>query len=128
MALMTGDYMALNTEVASKIQRESSERSDGFVIVKPLDRGVSRFVRIQSNIDSLMLDELALMYRARANGVRVGTDAFYFQEGQASTFESARFGEYRLGKNGSLLLVRMLDENLAPIVATDNRLQQQAPR
>jgi uncharacterized membrane-anchored protein len=119
-ALMTGDYMALNTEVANKIRRDGPQRIDGFVIVKPDDRGVSRFVRIQSNSNGLMSDELVLKYRDRDNGVRVGTDAFYFQEGQASAFESARFGEYRLEKNGGLLLVRMLDENLAPIVATDN--------
>jgi uncharacterized membrane-anchored protein len=116
-ALMTGDYMALNTELANQIRRDTSDRSDGFVIVKPDERGVSRFIRIQSSADGLALNELALKFRDRSNGVRVGTDAFYFQEGQAQAFESARFGEYRLATNGDLLLIRMLDENLAPIVA-----------
>jgi uncharacterized membrane-anchored protein len=114
-ALMTGDYMALNAEVANKIRGEISERSDGFVIVKPDEQGVSRFVRVQAHDDRLLPNEYALKYRDRTTGVRVGTDAFYFQEGQAQAFERARFGEYRLGSNGDLLLVHMLDESFKPI-------------
>jgi uncharacterized membrane-anchored protein len=131
-ALMTGDYMALNTELATKIRRDVSERTfernDGFVIVKPDEQGVSRFVRIQSNNDGLATNEFALKYRDRSSGVRVGTDAFSFQEGQAQAFESARFGEYRLATNGDLLLVRMLDEKLAPIVAIGRPPHQLTPQ
>jgi uncharacterized membrane-anchored protein len=124
-ALMTGDYMALNTEVANKIRGEVSARSDGFVIVKPDEQGVSRFVRVQALNDGLLSNEYALKYRNRTTGVRVGTDAFYFQEGQAQAFESARFGEYRLGSNGDLLLVHMLDESFKPIAPRQRLLAPQ---
>jgi uncharacterized membrane-anchored protein len=114
-ALLTGDYMALNTDVANKIRQDISKRRDGFVIVMLDGQGVGQFLRVQELAGDLAAGELAIKFRDRENGVRVGPNAFYFQEGFAKPFEQARFGEYRLASNGDVLLVSMLDEKKAVI-------------
>ena len=114
-ALMTGDFMALNLDVATKVRQYESKRRDGFVIIKPDANGVAQFVRIEERAESLKPGELAIKFRDRERSVRVGLDAFYFQEGLAKEYEAARFGEYRLAANGDILLVQMLDEKLQVI-------------
>jgi uncharacterized membrane-anchored protein len=114
-ALLTGDYMALNTDVSNKIRQDTSKRRDGFVIVKLDGQGVGQFLRVQELTGDLAAGELAIKFRDRENGVRVGPNAFYFQEGFAKPFELARFGEYRLASNGDVLLVNMLDEKMVVI-------------
>jgi uncharacterized membrane-anchored protein len=117
-ALLTGDFMALNTDVSNKIRRDESQRRDGFVIIKLDEQGVGQFLRVQELATGLAPGELAIKFRDRGNGVRVGPNAFYFQEGFAKPFEQARFGEYRLASNGDILLVQMLDEKLRLIAPT----------
>jgi uncharacterized membrane-anchored protein len=114
-ALLTGDYMALNTDVSNKIRQDVSKRRDGFVIVTLDGQGVGQFLRVQEFSGDLAAGELAIKFRDRENGVRVGPNAFYFQEGFAKPFEQARFGEYRLASNGDVLLVNMLDEKMVVI-------------
>jgi uncharacterized membrane-anchored protein len=118
-ALLTGDYMALTTAVENNINRSADRhrfaRRDGFVIVKSDDRGIGQFVRVQDVQDGLGTGELAVKFRDRGGDVRVGPNAFYFQEGSAAAFALARFGEYRLAANGELLLVQMLDEQFRVI-------------
>lgn len=117
-ALLTGDFMALITDLSNKIRRDESKRRDGFVIVKLDEQGVGQYLRIQELANGLAAGELAIKFRDRGTGVRVGPNAFYFQEGFAKPFELARFGEYRLASNGDVLLVRMLDEKLKVIAPT----------
>jgi uncharacterized membrane-anchored protein len=127
-ALLTGDYMALTTAIEANINSSADRRRivrrDGFVIVKSDDRGISQFVRVQDAPDvqgvrdvrgGLGTGELAVKFRDRGGDVRVGPNAFYFQEGLAAAFALARFGEYRLAANGELVLVQMLDEQLRVI-------------
>jgi uncharacterized membrane-anchored protein len=114
-ALLTGDYMALNTDISNKIRQDVSKRRDGFVVVKLDGQGVAQFERVQEIASGLAPGELAVKFRERELGVRVGPNAFYFQEGFAGPFEKARFGEYRLATNGDVLLVQMLDEKMKVI-------------
>jgi uncharacterized membrane-anchored protein len=45
----------------------------------------------------------------------VGTDAWFFKEGTAAKWQQARFGIFRVGTNGTALLVGMADKDLAEI-------------
>jgi uncharacterized membrane-anchored protein len=114
-ALLTGDFMALNIDISNKIRQDVSKRRDGFVVVKLDGQGVAQFVRVQELASGLAPGELGVKFREREHGVRVGPNAFYFQEGFAGPFEKARFGEYRLATNGDVLLVQMLDEKMKVI-------------
>jgi uncharacterized membrane-anchored protein len=121
-AFLTGDYMALNTDLSNKIRRDVSKPRDGFVIVKLDEQGVAQFIRVQDLASGLAAGELALKFREREHGVRVGPKAFYFQEGFAEPFEKARFGEYRLANNRDVLLLQMLDEKFKVIAPSSIKL------
>src|SRR5690606_27019284 len=111
---MTGDYMALDYAVAAPLASQLAGR-DGFAIVAPDERGVGRLVRAQEAPEPREAGELALRARSRGGRVRIGTDAWYFQEGHVKRYEQARFGEFRVGDDGEALLVRLLDGSLQPL-------------
>lgn len=115
-SLMQGDYMALRFAVASEAQDQilSSKQTNGFVILKPDEKGVGRFVRLD-DLSALNNGEVRMRYRLRKGQVKFATNAFFFQEGQAKLFEAARFGEFRVNKDGDSVLVEMRDENLQRI-------------
>lgn len=115
-SLMQGDYMALRFAVASEAQDQilSSKQTNGFVILKPDEKGVGRFVRLD-DLSALNDGEVRMRYRLRKGQVKFATNAFFFQEGQAKLFEAARFGEFRVNKDGDSVLVEMRDENLQRI-------------
>ena len=121
-ALMTGDYMALDYDVAAQLNARLATGSDkrardGFAIVAPDQMGIARLVRLQEQASPLQAGELGLKARVRKGRVRLGTDAYYFREGTGRRYEKARYGEFRVGPDGEMLLVRLLDQTLAALPA-----------
>lgn len=112
-SLMQGDYMALRFKVANQAFTRGSEdkREDGHLVLALDERNVASFKRFA---DSSVLadDELLLRYRMRNGQAKFATNAFFFQEGHSGRYESARFGEFRVGKDGEAILTHMRDENL----------------
>ena len=47
--------------------------------------------------------------RVRAGRVRVGTDAYFFQEGMAERYAGAAYGEYRVAADGAAVLTGLRD-------------------
>ena len=113
-ALLTGDYMALDYTIARAIGagRDKAPPQDGFAIVRLDARGVALLQRVQPEATPRADDELPIRYRLRTHQVRIGTNAWYFEEGSAQTWERAHFGEFRIDDAGELLLTGMLDEKL----------------
>ena len=56
--------------------------------------------------------ELLLRYRRRGPGVRIASEAFFFEEGQGPVYERARYGELRVDAEGNAVLVRLRDADL----------------
>lgn len=120
-SLMQGDYMALNFEIANRIQDAlyaqrldggEIRAADGHVVVHLDERRVARFQRLGAESDSLDDDEMRLRYRVRNGRVRFATDAFFFQEGHAERYEPARYGRFRVNERGEPLLVSLHDDDL----------------
>jgi len=114
MALDYGVAAQLNALLATGGDKRAR---DEFAVVAPDSKGVARLVRLQAQASPLHAGELALKARVRKGGVRLGSDAYYFREGTGRRYEKARFGEFRVGPNGEMLLVRLLDEALAALPA-----------
>jgi len=122
-SLMQGDYMRLRFKLSNEVyealpKEEGSHRwrqrviaRDGKVVVRLDERGVGQFVRIDDG-SPLAADEVAMRYRVRSRTVRFATNAYFFQEGQASVYQPARFGQFRVDENGELLLAAMYDKDL----------------
>lgn len=109
-SLMQGDYMALRFAVQVAMPWKETLR-DGYVVVKVDDRSVAKFVRIDDGT-ALAADELRIYYRVRGRDVRFGTNAFFFQEGDAELYNGARYGEARVDGKGQLLLTALRDGEL----------------
>ena len=107
-SLMQGDYMALNFAVARSIANSYDIHTmPGAVQVAVLKLDplrVAEFVRLD-NGTPLAPDEIRFKFRIRNDAVWLGTNAFFFHEGQEERYAPARFGEFRVNDAGDAMLV-----------------------
>jgi len=111
-SLIEGDYMRLEYGIARELSGHAEWPADGRIVVVNDGNGVARFVRRAEPGQSLGAAEHLLRYRRRSGRIRIGTDAFYFQEGQADVYRSARYGELRVDTDGEGLLIGLRDKDL----------------
>lgn len=112
-SLMQGDYMALRFEVAGRISSADKDenKKDGHVVLALDERFVGTFNRLDDGMP-LNENEIRMRYRVRNGRTKFGTNAFFFQEGDAELYTSAKYGEFRVDDKGEAILTRMRDENL----------------
>jgi uncharacterized membrane-anchored protein/uncharacterized membrane protein len=118
-SLIQGDYMRLNFAVPGQQRRRDEGSLLGqrrWAIATVDDRQVATIERVVPELPaSTTPGQLVLPLRYKDRRWIVGTDAWFFKEGTAKKWEQARFGVFRLGSNGTALLVGMADENLTLI-------------
>lgn len=112
-SMMQGDYMRLNFEVADRAFPFTghSERRDGQIVVAVDRNGVAHFRRFADG-KPLAPTEIALRYRVRGGQPNFATNAYFFEEGTAKAYETAQYGEFRVGKDGDMILTGLRDERL----------------
>jgi uncharacterized membrane-anchored protein len=122
-SLMQGDYMALRFEIAEQVsdaliprknEDPSITESDGQVVVRLDANKVGSFQGIYHD-QPLQENELTLNYRVRDHEVKLASNAFFFEEGSADLYAEARYGEFKVNKEGELLLNAMFTEQLMEI-------------
>ncbi len=103
-SLMQGDYMVLRYRVGRDIDAQVGQ---GIVELALDENGVATLAPGGG--------EVRMVYRVRGEGrdVRLGTDGFYFEEGQAEAYATARYAEFRVDEAGESVLVGLLDEEFA---------------
>jgi len=128
-SLMQGDYMALQFAATNAITAR-------FARVTPADdklifgtklaeftidqKRVGRIVdgKAASNPAAPVITEppigkINIAWRMRQGRVWLGTNAFFFEEGSAQKFSSARYGEFRVDRaTGEAVLVGLRDQTL----------------
>jgi uncharacterized membrane-anchored protein len=108
-SLLQGDYMALRYRVADEIVAAiGQDVSDGRAVMTRDAGGVARFTRLHGG-ETLSAGEQLLRFRKRGRVVRLASDAWFFQEGQAAQFEPARYGELKVDAGGEAVLVALRD-------------------
>jgi uncharacterized membrane-anchored protein len=109
---MQGDFMALRYALAGEVGRaaNTAEISDGHAVIELNDQQVARFVRIYDD-EALKPGEHLLQFRKRGETVRLASDAYFFEEDQSETFQSARYGELRVDDSGHTVLTGLRDDN-----------------
>ena len=101
-SLMQGDYMALRFALANSISTEASGRA-------PLAVDAQGVATLNPSPDTARLH---IRYRVRNGQVWLGTNAYFFQEGTAERYTSARYGEFRVDREtGEAVLVGLRDES-----------------
>ncbi len=109
-SLLQGDFMALRYRLANDVNRQqnTNRSADGAIVVTLDLNDIATLVRFDDG-SGLAGDELLLRYRKRGEGVRIASEAFFFEEGQGPLFEGARYGELRVDDAGKAVLVGLRD-------------------
>lgn len=113
-SLMQGDYMALRFAMAAAISgalpNQSENVTDRVIVQLDAQRRAS-FVALEQQ-QALQADQLRLQFRLRNGDVKFATNAFFFQEGTGEMYEQAKYGLFRVGPDGALLLTHLVDAQL----------------
>lgn len=110
-SLMQGDYMQLSYKIAREFNHDSIPKR-GYFVVKQDTNSVAQPIRIQSGREPLASGEFLIEYTApRIWDMNIGAESYFFQEGNAARYDSARYGGVLIDKNGNSLLVGLYDIN-----------------
>jgi uncharacterized membrane-anchored protein len=119
-SLIQGDYMILRYKIADEPKLSNIDKN-GFLVIERDDKQIAQFKRIYEQAVPLQTNELLLRFRKRKDGIRLGAESFFFQEGHAHYYENARYGELKVAKSGESILVGLRDEKLNPLTASNNK-------
>ncbi|WP_051077180.1 GDYXXLXY domain-containing protein [Janthinobacterium sp. HH01] len=106
-SLMQGDYMALNFKVP---QLGVSDTSRLLVVAKIDARGIV-VDRVKDN-SALAGKEILIELIPTGSGLRPASDAWYFKESEADRWAKAKYGEFRIDRQGHALLVGLRGPDL----------------
>ncbi|MCH5715342.1 GDYXXLXY domain-containing protein [Niabella hibiscisoli] len=91
-SLMQGDYMTLRYAISENLNADSMPKR-GYCVVRLDADGVANRVRFQKNVIPLHKGEYLIGYTAPDYwNVNIGAESFFFEEGQAEKYDSARYG------------------------------------
>lgn len=116
-SLMQGDYMTLRYAMTQSWIHQTTIPNRGYCIVKKMPNNIGVYDRLQAHQDSLATDEIAIKYYKNASIVKIGAESFLFEEGQATTYEKAKYGGLRVANDGSAVLVGLYNENGGKIIS-----------
>ncbi|MEL7186412.1 MAG: GDYXXLXY domain-containing protein [Pseudomonadota bacterium] len=113
-SLMQGDYMVLRYH--DRLFPTSGSDDDlprtGAFVISVDENNVASFKRVDDGSE-LGSNELLLKYKLRyeKGRIRLGAESYFFQEGNASLFNAARYGVLHVAQNGTSVLIGLADEN-----------------
>ena len=113
-SLIQGDYMRLDYSLTRGLEAQSGWPRDGALVVVLDANRVATLVR-RDDGSALRPGELLLRYRKRGQRLRVGSDAFFFEEGSARRLEAARYAELRVAPDGNSVLAGLRDGLARPL-------------
>lgn len=115
-SLLQGDYMAFSYALA-RAMNGAALQSEGYVVIRLDAQNIAHYARLHTPQTPLAANEVLLLYRWRAGAVHFGAESFFFQEGQAPYYATARYAELRVAASGESVLVGLRGPNLEPLDA-----------
>ena len=107
-SLIQGDYMVLRYALAQEVPTKQLQ-DKGYLVLSLGGNNLGQFIRLHQGED-LQPGEHLLFYRNR-QGLRLGAESFFFQEGDAELYATARYGELKVDPTGASVLVGLRGEN-----------------
>ncbi|MDQ7026392.1 MAG: GDYXXLXY domain-containing protein [Anaerolineae bacterium] len=120
-SLIQGDYMRLDYQIERDATNDGLlEVERGQIVARLDENNVAHYARLYTTGESLADNEILLNFTtSEFGGVRIGVDSFFFQEGQASRYNAARYADVRVTEGGTIMLVDLVGENFEDL-ADDN--------
>ena len=110
-SLMQGDYMVLNYDLGRWSEEDKKIPKRGFAIVQLSENNVAALQRLQASLTPLKADEIPIKYFSDARGmVRIGAESYFFEEGTADKYSTAKYGGLRVDDQGNSVLEGLYDE------------------
>ena len=109
---LQGDYMSLRYDIPDVILQDSTLPSRGRLLVKLDQDLVGEFVGLEGSETSNESDLVAIKYKKTRSGLSMGAETFFFQEGQAETYEQSAYAELKVDRIGTPILVALLDSSM----------------
>lgn len=109
-SLIQGDYMTLSYAMARKDDTLEIPKR-GYCVVNLKPGSIANRVRLQKNRTPLASNEYLIKYTADRWNLNIGAESYFFQEGQATKFEKAKYGGIKIDNKGNSLLVGLYDEH-----------------
>lgn len=100
-SLMQGDYMRLDFALPSG--RPGQGDAQAKVVARTDARGIATLLRFHDG-GALGQGEFLIQVSAKEGRWMLATDAWYFEEGEAARWSGARYGEFRIGRDGNAVL------------------------
>jgi uncharacterized membrane-anchored protein len=122
-SLMQGDYMVLSYAI-SQTQELEKLPNRGYAVVQLDSQQVAQLVRYQPEKEPLHSDEILLRYNKGQWSLNLGAESYFFEEGQAETFEVAKYGGLKVDGEGNSVLVGLYDEKRQLIVPKRTQTDQ----
>lgn len=110
-SLMQGDYMRLSYDISRNVAVDSISKR-GFCVVKLEENGIAEKVRIQDERTPLNDQEYLIEYTSKGwQGLNIGAESFFFQEGEAEKYDRAKYGGLKVDDRGNSILIGLFDED-----------------
>lgn len=112
-SLVQGDFMRLNFQLPP--DSPPSYRDAALAVAQRGKNHVTRLVRWHEDDSALRQGEFLVGLERKNGRWMVASDAWFFREGEAQRFATARYGEFRISPSGKALLVGLRGPNLEPL-------------
>ncbi|MGH6932392.1 MAG: GDYXXLXY domain-containing protein [Dongiaceae bacterium] len=113
-SLFQGDYMLLRYAATTFPPAGTIDAMPrrGVLVLQLDDGGIGRFKRIDDG-SPLAANEARMRYKSQhwQAELRLGAEAFFFQEGDAEIYANARFGMLRIDPSGNSILIGLADKD-----------------
>lgn len=120
-SLMQGDYMALDYALAAPLRAQvrqlqqacwvggcQAPATSGQLVVE-LDAQRHAVNAHFYRGEPLKPQQILMQYHLSPSGLQIGTPSYFFQEGHGDRFAQARYGEFRVDRDGTALLTYLRD-------------------
>ncbi|MFN7539131.1 MAG: GDYXXLXY domain-containing protein [Bacteroidota bacterium] len=108
-SLMQGDYMRLSFAVLDSVTNKEALPKRGYCLFYTDSSGVLTGARFQKEDKPVRSGEQLLKYTTNFNGIQIGAESYFFQEGKADRYNNAAYGLLRIDAQGNSLLIGLCD-------------------
>ncbi|MBQ3438004.1 MAG: GDYXXLXY domain-containing protein [Fusobacterium sp.] len=115
-SLMQGDYMILNYEISENVMEKICESVNenhsflkkGYIVAKIDDNKIAQFVDVVKKPFETS-EFIFIAFKYNGYDIKINADTFFFQEGEAETYQNAKFSKVVLIKN-TLRLIELVEK------------------
>lgn len=114
-SIMQGDYMTLNYKI-TRVENDNKVPPRGYIVFTTDGLNVAKYIRFQKSREPVNEDEMIIRYFCHKRDISIGSESFFFQEGDADIYARARYGGIKVAKSGESILFGLFDENRNEII------------